>query len=88
MHHIGRVWDVTFQASLQRSGVHSTVLGTRDIVQDRFSVVRCVPRNLRRSYGTQEPGHYVALILGVKRRAKAYVQASRAGKGRQLSHAL
>lgn len=79
---------MTFQAFLQRSGVHSTVLGTTDIVRDRFSVVGCVPRNLRRSYGTQEPGHHVALIPGIRSKAKAYVQASKAGKGRQLSHAL
>lgn len=66
----------------------TALLGTRDIVQDRFSVVGCVPRNLRRSSGTQEPGHHVALIPGIRSRAKAYVQASRDGKGRQLSHAL
>lgn len=65
--------------------MHSTVMGSRHIVMgDRCSVVGCVPRNLGGVIGHRSQGIRWALLPGARSRAKAWVQAGGAGKGRQL----
>lgn len=55
--------SLTFQAFLQRSDVHSTVLGTRDMMLgDRCSVVGCVPRNLEGAMRARSQGIRWALV--------------------------